>query len=433
MSVPLDNLYDWVESLVPCPVVLYVFQPHGSKKISDCDWHRVPDHSPRWEFPGVIMHDQEPLDWDFYNTPDQYKDWWKTNGVASNPFFNEANLDYYAKFNLKSIVFVRGTLYDQAILIHSEKNSADLIKYQQNGFLCVHYWAHAIIARDWYRFAQHDSRLYSDTKPQNKFLIYCRDWSHRREYRLKFLELLVQNDLESCSQTSVMHVNSEGVHFSQHTFKNHDFVLDSPALLDQFSNNEFSSAASADYDPLDFTNSEISVVLETVFDDSRIHLTEKTLKPIACGHPFILAAGPGALEYIRSYGFKTFAPWIDESYDQETNSLRRLEKIIESMKQIQNLQGRALEEFSHEVKQIAEFNKTHFFSDKFSDQVRSELANNLEQACSKVKHSQGKYYLELVRSSKNLMPWRREKTQFLRQLRQAGRGSQSNPQTDPLA
>jgi hypothetical protein len=106
--------------------------------------------------------------------------------------------------------------------------------------------------------------------------------------------------------------------------------LDFPELIDQFLDNKFSSAASADYDPNDFINSEISVILETVFDDRRIHLTEKTLKPIACGHPFILAAGPGALEYIRSYGFKTFAPYIDESYDQETDSLKRLEKIEQS-------------------------------------------------------------------------------------------------------
>jgi hypothetical protein len=48
-------------------------------------------------------------------------------------------------------------------------------------------------------------------------------------------------------------------------------------------------------------------VAETVFD-TRIHLTEKTLRPIACGHPFILAAGPGSLKYLQTYGFRTFSP-----------------------------------------------------------------------------------------------------------------------------
>jgi hypothetical protein len=255
---------------------------------------------------------------------------------------------------------------------------------------------------------------------------------------LKFLELLVQNNLDCDSQTSVMHTNSEGVHFSQHQFDNINFELAFPESIDQIPSNVFSSTASADYEPSDFTNSEISVVLETVFDDSRIHLTEKTLRPIACGHPFMLAAGPGALEYIRSYGFKTFAPWIDESYDQETDSLKRLEKIIQSMKQIQQLQGQELENFSRAIKEIANFNKNYFFSDTFFNLVKSELKNNLKQARLTVKHSQGKYYLEILRLLKKLnlkdqMPQRREKTQFLRQLRQSCPGDRSSPQEDPPA
>jgi hypothetical protein len=44
-------------------------------------------------------------------------------------------------------------------------------------------------------------------------------------------------------------------------------------------------------------------------------LTEKALRPIACGQPFILAATPGSLQYLRSYGFKTFSGYIDETYD----------------------------------------------------------------------------------------------------------------------
>jgi hypothetical protein len=310
--------------------------------------------------------------------------------------------------------------------------------YEQNGYACVYYWAHAIIARDWYRFAEYDTRLTQTPLLKNKFLIYCRDWNHRREYRLKFLELLVKKNLHHTSQTSVMHINSEGVHFAQHQFVNPAFELDDPGLIDHIPPNVFASSASADYDYLDFSTAEISVVLETVFDDDRIHLTEKILRPIDCGHPFILAAGPGALEYLRTYGFKTFAPWIDESYDLENDSSKRLEKIIESMIQIQNLQGQELRNFSKKIKQIAEFNKVHFFSDKFFNQVKDELKNNLIQATQKVKKSQGKHYLSILRlaktySSLDKIPMRREKTQFVRQLRQSYRLDQSNPQEDPPA
>jgi hypothetical protein len=178
------------------------------------------------------------------------------------------------------------------------------------------------------------------------------------------------------------------------------------------------------------------VVLETVFDDSRVHLTEKTLRPIACGHPFILAAGPGALEYIRSYGFKTFAPWIDESYDLETDSFKRLEKIINAMVKIQNLQGSELEEFSQGIKDIANFNKKHFFSNEFFNTVKNELQHNLQVAYEQVKKTKGKHYLEILKTVKkhglvHLFQLRRERTQLIRQLRQSCQDDLSNPQEDP--
>jgi hypothetical protein len=395
--------------------------------------------------PAIICHDQEPLDWNlhdseplecnFYNIPaaeinlDQF--------TADQLQFEKIKHKYLANFNLKFPIFTKTSLlYDRSILIHSEKNSDDLLHYSNIGFVCVHYWAHAIIARDWYRFAEFDCRLQSsEVVPQNKFLIYCRDWSSRREYRLKFLELLVKNQLNEDSKISVMHTNSEGTHFSQCQFKNPNFELISPELINQIPHNQNSGSASADYAYFDFLNTHISVVLETVFDDNRIHLTEKTLRPIACGHPFILVAGPGSLEYIRSYGFKTFDPWIDESYDQETDSYKRLEKIIKSMQQIQRLQGQELENFSRELKSIAVFNKKHFFSNEFFSQVRDELKNNLDLACNQVKQTRGKHYLELLKLLKiqglvHHVPLRREKIQMLRQLRQSYPRDQSNSAAD---
>ena len=435
MSIPLDNLYHWVESLMPDPVVLYVFRPHGSKKISDCDVLNNYDRDTVYKFPVIIAYDQEPLDWDFYNHPDQYLelDRWKKWRRSA---FDDLRYGYFSNFNLKALAMANtGPVFDRVILMHSEKNSKDLEKYQQNGFVGVHYWAHAVIARDWYRFAEYDTRLEIEQAPQNKFLIYCRDWSHRREYRLKFLEMLVENNLAHDSQVSVMHTNSEHVHFQQHKFSNPAFELLQSELISEIPTNEFSGTASADYNYKDFVSTQISVVLETVFDDSRIHLTEKTLRPIACGHPFILAAGPGSLEYIKSYGFQTFAPWIDESYDSETDSLKRMEKIIQAMKSIQNLQGQELENFLQGIKQIAKFNKKHFFSQEFFNLVKCELKNNLQTAYEQVNHSQGKHYLELLKLVKkhkllHRMWQRQERTCFVRQLRLLGRDSQSSPQVD---
>jgi len=433
MSIPLDNLYHWVESLLPDPAVLYVFRPSGSKKISDFDWFNAYDRATVYKFPGIIVHDQEPLDWDYYNPEERYLN---RLGLPLASDFAKIQQKYAVRFNLKSLVIIKNSLlYDNTILIHSEKNSYDLTQYKQNGFIGVHYWAHAIIARDWYRFAQFDSRLNQPNTQRYKFLIYCRDWSHRREYRLKFLDLLAKNGLQDNSLTSVMHTNSDGVHFSQHKFLNPEFELVDPEIITQFENNDFCSTSSADYNYADFINTEVSVVLETVVDDQRIHLTEKTLRPIACGHPFILVAGPGSLQYVKDYGFKTFAPWIDESYDTEPNTLKRIEKIQQAMLQIKNLKGQEYKKFLTAVKSIAEFNKQHFFSDTFFNTLQTELKDNLNQAYILVKNTKGKHYMELIKLLKNQnfihqLPRRQERTLFLRQLRQSCQDDPSNPQED---
>jgi hypothetical protein len=250
--------------------------------------------------------------------------------------------------------------------------------------------------------------------------------------------MLIENNLYHASKTSIMHNNSDDVYFLDYKFLNPDFELSNPQLITQIPTNTFSSVASADYDYADFVSTQISVVLETVFDDNRIHLTEKTLKPIACGHPFILAAGPGALDYIRSYGFKTFAPWIDESYDQEPNSLKRMKKIIISMKQIENLQGQAREDFFREIKYIAEFNKKHFFSNEFFDQVKNELKHNLNLAMQQVAKSRGKNYLtwlNILKKNKMLHMTRGSRKMIvthLRQLRLSYPHDLSSHQEDPL-
>jgi len=466
MNIPLDNLYNWIEGLIPAPACVYVFRPHGSKNISNLLWLKNYNLRTRWQMPAVIMHDQEPLDWNLYNNPEQWQQFWNkldrqprwkekfeshvdfekenstddSDWIVFPPKFFDLKREYFSKFNLRSEIFRRSSLiYDKTILIHSEKNSQDLLKYESNEFIGVHYWAHAVIARDWFRFAEHDSRLtIHHDLPKNTFLIYCRDWSHCREYRLKFLELLIENNLDHVSQTSVMHTNTDNVHFSNHEFVNPKFKLNNPQLLDQIFDNNFSSTASADYNYNDFVSTQISIVLETVFDDSRIHLTEKILKPIACGHPFILAAGPGALQYIRSYGFQTFSPWIDESYDLESDSFTRMEKIIESMKQIQNLQGQDREDFFQKIQSIAQFNKKHFFSADFSYQIERELRDNLKSAMQQMTKSRGKYYFEWLKILRehNILDmanvFRRACTRSLRQLRQSCQVDPSNPEEDPL-
>ena len=395
MNIPLDNLYHWVQSIIPVPAIIYRFYPHGSKNIFDL----TPLSNLIWghyyvDIP-VVVHDQEPLDYNLYTNIDLV-----SLGVFiqqlhaprfGNPTATEIRCQALVDKNLLAIPLAHVSQHDQAILLHSEKNSVDLEQYSQNNFLPVYYWCHAIISRDWYRFAEIDARLAAQSQVCKKFLIYNRAWGNTREYRLKFMELLVKHGLHEQSKTSISRRSEgdQGYHYHDHKFKNINFKFKNSTVLDLLEENQCGSNESAQYNHDDFNSTAISVVLETMFDDSRIHLTEKTLRPIACGHPFVLAAGPGSLEYLRSYGFKTFAPWIDESYDQETDSLLRLEKIINSMNKINLLDATEFDQFLIEIRHIADFNKKHFFSDAFQQQVIEELKTNLTHTIQHIKKPRG--------------------------------------------
>lgn len=350
--------------------------------------------------PAVIMHDQEPLNYKFYANLNTacHNDMVEVYESNSPDKQSLRDLDCSIKTSLPNLnlqyipFFVGQRYYDNVVLIHSEKNSQDLELYQQDGYLCVHYWAHAMIARDWYRFAKVDHRLKIAKDPAKKFLVYCRDWSDGREYRLKFLDLLIEHELLDSCLVNMMHTNSSNIHYTNHQFLNEEFAINNIERLEQITENRSPSHASAEYDPADFVDTEISVVLETVFDDTRIHLTEKILRPIACGHAFILAAGPGSLAYLRRYGFKTFSPLIDESYDLETNSCTRLNKIVNSMKQLTLLTKTELDQ----LREIAAYNQQHFFSDEFANIIKTELVDNLEQAYKQLPLSTGKKFMTLL-------------------------------------
>jgi len=380
MNIPLDNLYHWVESLAQHPVILYVFRPHGSKDIFDLVQFECRPSDDLLS-PIVICHDQEPLDFkvhEFAMDPDRLKRLLLKRGLA-----DDKSLDLELKFYSHLADFPKFKpnwlnsaipIHDWVILLHSEQNSNDVEQFSLNGFCPVYYWCHAVIARDWYRFAKHDLRL-TRLCIQNTFLVYCRDWMPNREYRLKFLDLLVSAGLEKDCIISTRHTNNQGVHLNNYQVQDSRFAVDTQKLLCIPDNNS-PSGASADYNVNDINATAISVVLETVVDGSKIHLTEKILRPIACGHPFILVAGPGSLAYLRRYGFKTFESIFDESYDQETDTVTRLEMVVNTMQQVQQLTASDWKK----INEIAKFNKQHFFSEEFINQVSNELQENLSSA-----------------------------------------------------
>ena len=361
MSIPLDRLYQFVESvaqnILQDRVLIYRFYPHGSKNVENMSGLRNEDWQITQLSPSLYCNDQEPLDYDYYKT---------VNKKLRVPF--KESLPHFLKHH---------TVYKKVLLLHSERQSADVEKYQQDQFIPVYWWSHAVIALDWFRYA-----LHVKLKKQSKktFLVYNRAWSGTREYRLRFAELLVQKNLRDCCHTSINPVEPElEIHYDCHKFKN-TVWRPQITLEDYFPINTTPSHYSADFDVDDYNATDIEVILETLFDDSRLHLTEKSLRPIALAQPFILAATAGSLEYLRSYGFKTFGSVWDESYNLIQDPEQRLCAITDLMMQVDNWEPLVREKKLAEARAIANYNRDHFFSQEFFNLVTGELTANLTTA-----------------------------------------------------
>ena len=144
------------------------------------------------------------------------------------------------------------------------------------------------------------------------------------------------------------------------------------------------------HNPVDFieddikyhTDSYFSLITETTYhkagfkkyhnpmleylDD--IFITEKTYRAILFKHPFIIVGNPGSINALRKRGFKTFSPWIDESYDTIDNDNDRMTAILAEVERLCNFTDEQWIEWQNGIKEIVEYN-FKFMADQTDYQV----------------------------------------------------------------
>lgn len=86
-------------------------------------------------------------------------------------------------------------------------------------------------------------------------------------------------------------------------------------------------------------SADFNLVVETHYERKIIDssVTEKTYKAIACNKPFLIFGVMGFLADLKKMGFKTFSPFIDETYDTLNDNDQRLSALVTEIKRIQQL------------------------------------------------------------------------------------------------
>lgn len=129
-----------------------------------------------------------------------------------------------------------------------------------------------------------------------------------------------------------------------------------------------------------YDNSYFSVITETIYYDGEdyrnkikehivhekcIFLSEKVYKPMAMLHPFVLVASANTLQVLHERGFKTFHPYIDETYDTIEDDDERMVAIVNEIQRLSNQTDEEWLSWCMHIKPIVEHNQKRIYDQSY--------------------------------------------------------------------
>ena len=128
-----------------------------------------------------------------------------------------------------------------------------------------------------------------------------------------------------------------------------------------------------------YLDSYFQIVTGNNFTDFRDQLifSEKIWKPITNFQPFIYLDDIGALKKLREYGFKTFSPFIDESYDNEIDPYKRFKMIEKEINKLCNKPIEEIHEWYWSIVDILKHNYYYFYK-TFIPKLKNKLIEDIK-------------------------------------------------------
>jgi len=271
-------------------------------------------------------------------------------------------------------------------IVTSEKNSEN-VEYvcDQFGWKSLYYFFHGWAALDWYRGYD---RTFLITPPAERritktFVAPNRIIAGERQHRLEVLYHIFRNKLTDNHISCPSVCPAENISIYE-AIK--PLAAKYPDIQEVFAKQllPINFAGETDH-PMhscwlslfdESAESLLYLVTETVATGRRHHLTEKTFKPIALGMPFVIVGTRGSLEYLRSYGFRTFEGIWDESYDLEQDDVR-IARIASLLRSLDELPPEGKQDLFDAAQEVIEHNWNHFYNGGFEAVLWTELQEML--------------------------------------------------------
>jgi hypothetical protein len=256
----------------------------------------------------------------------------------------------------------------------------------QYGWKPHYYFYHGWACQDWFRGYNKTFLIprAKDRAPTQTFISPNRIVAGKRDHRVLFLYNVFKNQLDHNWISAPRVCSYENIDISVIAQKYCNIYSDIEQVFNQAKLPKLFPGE--DTQPMtscwltnfnEVADSLIYVPTETVYFGNRLHITEKTFKAIALEIPFVLVAPAGSLKYMRSYGFKTFGSVFDESYDQEIDDIKRVERVVKLLKELDDLSVKERWQIHQACLPIVEHNYNHFYHGGLTDILWPELLNML--------------------------------------------------------
>jgi hypothetical protein len=273
-------------------------------------------------------------------------------------------------------------------IVTSELNS-DSVDFicKKYGWRSYYYFFHGWAALDWYRGYDKTFLIKPpiERKPTKTFIAPNRIVAGERKHRLEMLYHIFKNGMLDnhiscpavCPAENISIVDAAKSLLNIYPDIQDVFAAQTlPINFEDETDHPMHSCWLSLFDEAE--DSLLYLVTETVASGRRHHLTEKTFKPIAMGMPFVLVATQGSLEYLRSYGFKTFGHLWDEGYDTIEDPHQRIQAISRLLKNLCDLSVKERASLFHDALPTINHNWNHFYNGGFESVLWAELQTMLK-------------------------------------------------------
>lgn len=359
--IRIDEIYDnifwpWLKQNFPTAKMFFCDPPGNTDPGSLCNY--VPS-APATNY--VFFHDQEPIQLD-------------------------AHAALFAQTQQRNTDIQVPATGRVGHVIVSEQGEYVQTMCEQYDWTSHYYFFHGWACMDWFRGYDKTFLIarYKHRQPSKTFMSPNRIIGGKRDHRVLFLYHVFKNNLADNHLSAPKVCPHEMVDISSVALKYCNRYADIEQVFAQanlprmFAGEHTQQMISYRLSNLqEAQDSLIYVPTETVYFGRRQHLTEKTFKAIALEMPFVLIAPAGSLEYLRSYGFKTFNHVFDESYDHELDDFLRLEKATKLLSDIHALSIKEKQHIHRACQATVEHNFNHFFGAGFANILWSELTHML--------------------------------------------------------